>query len=150
MEALAAAVLVIHLSWILWVIFGALWTRGRPWLAVFHVLSLVWGIIVEVGPWPCPLTLAEQWFEAKASQHTWTGGFLVHCLDSTGLSKPSGIGDHRFRRGGVHVKPGDLWVAVLEGRPQLSPMAVVAKRSLTSSNLRGKGFSVWLRIFQGD
>ncbi len=83
MEALAAAVLVIHLSWILWIIFGALWTRGRPWLAVFHVLSLVWGIIVEVGPWPCPLTLAEQWFEAKASQHTWTGGFLVHCLDST-------------------------------------------------------------------
>jgi hypothetical protein len=83
MEALAAAVLVIHLSWILWIIFGALWTRGRPWLAVFHVLSLVWGIIVEVGPWPCPLTLAEQWFEGKASQHTWTGGFLVHCLDST-------------------------------------------------------------------
>jgi hypothetical protein len=29
------------------------------------------------------LTLAEQWFEAKASQHIWTGGFLVHCLDST-------------------------------------------------------------------
>jgi hypothetical protein len=83
MEALAAAVLVIHLSWILWVIFGALWTRERPRLAVFHVLSLVWGIIVEVGPWPCPLTLAEQWFEGKASQHTWTGDFLVHCLDST-------------------------------------------------------------------
>ena len=68
---------------ILWVIFGALWTRRRPWLALFHVLSLVWGIIVEIGPWPCPLTLAEQSFEAKASQHTWTGGFLVHCLDST-------------------------------------------------------------------
>jgi hypothetical protein len=83
MEALAAAVLVLHLVWILWAIAGALWTRGRPWLTVFHVLSLIWGIIVEVGPWPCPLTLAEQWLEARAGMHTWAaGGFLVHYLEA--------------------------------------------------------------------
>jgi hypothetical protein len=87
MEALAVAVLVLHLVWILWAIAGALWTRGRPWLTVFHVLSLIWGIIVEVGPWPCPLTLAEQWLEARAgmhaSAHTWASGFLVHYLEAT-------------------------------------------------------------------
>lgn len=86
MEALAAAVPVLHLAWISWAIAGALWTRGRPWLTAFHVLSLTWGIIVEVGPWPCPLTLAEQWLEAKAgthaSTHTWAGGFLVHYLEA--------------------------------------------------------------------
>ena len=86
MEALAVAVLVLHLAWILWAIAGALWTRGRPWLTAFHVLSLIWGIIVEVGPWPCPLTLAEQWLEARAgmhaSAHTWAGGFLVHYLEA--------------------------------------------------------------------
>jgi hypothetical protein len=87
MEALAAAVLVLHLAWIIWAILGALWTRGRPWLTAFHVLSLIWGIIVEVGPWPCPLTLAEQWLEARAGMYTpiqtWTGGFLVHYLSAT-------------------------------------------------------------------
>jgi Protein of Unknown function (DUF2784) len=83
MEALAAIVLILHLAWILWAIVGALWTRGRPWLTVFHVLSLIWGIVVEVGPWPCPLTLAEQWLEAKARMNTWTGGFLVHYLEAT-------------------------------------------------------------------
>jgi len=83
MEALAAAVLAIHLAWILWAITGTLWTRGRPWLTAFHVLSLIWGIIVEAGPWPCPLTLAEQYLEARTGAHTWTGGFLVHYLDKT-------------------------------------------------------------------
>ncbi len=83
MGALLAAVLVLHLTWILWAIAGALWTRGHPWWTAFHVVSLIWGIIVEVGPWPCPLTLAEQWLEAKAHMHTWTGGFLVHYLEAT-------------------------------------------------------------------
>lgn len=82
-EALAAAVLAIHLAWILWAVTGTLWTRGRPWLTAFHVLCLVWGIIVEVGPWPCPLTLAEQSLEARAGMHTWTGSFLVHYLGKT-------------------------------------------------------------------
>jgi hypothetical protein len=82
MEVLAAAVLVLHLTWILWAITGALWTRGRVWLTAFHVLSLIWGIIVELAPVPCPLTLTEQWLEARAGMHTWTGGFLVHYLDA--------------------------------------------------------------------
>ncbi|MGB7134511.1 MAG: DUF2784 family protein, partial [Acidobacteriaceae bacterium] len=51
MRLLAALVLAIHLTWILFVIFGALVTRGRPWLTGFHLASLVWGIVVEVGPW---------------------------------------------------------------------------------------------------
>jgi hypothetical protein len=90
-EALAVVVLCLHLAWILWAIAGAWWTRGRPWLTAFHVLSLIWGIIVEAGPWPCPLTLAEQWLEARAGMHTpnqspnhsWNGGFLVHYLEAT-------------------------------------------------------------------
>lgn len=81
MEVLVAVVLVLHLIWILWAIFGALATRGRPWLMAFHVLSLIWGMIVEAGPWPCPLTLAEQALETRAGMQTWTGGFLVHWLE---------------------------------------------------------------------
>jgi hypothetical protein len=34
MELLASLVLAIHLLWILWVINGAFWTRGRPLLTV--------------------------------------------------------------------------------------------------------------------
>ena len=74
--------LVAHLAWILWVIFGALWTKNRPLLAGFHIASLVWGIVVELGPWPCPLTLAEEFFERGSGADMYRAGFLVHFLDS--------------------------------------------------------------------
>jgi Protein of Unknown function (DUF2784) len=81
MEALAILALAIHLVWIIWVIGGAFWTRGRMLLTTFHVLSLAWGIIVELSPWPCPLTLAEQYFEHRGGVDTYKGGFLLHNLD---------------------------------------------------------------------
>ncbi len=77
----AALVLLAHLVWILLVIFGGLWTRGRPVLTGLHVASLIWGVIVELGPWPCPLTLAEQFLEMRAGIDPYRGGFLVHYLD---------------------------------------------------------------------
>jgi Protein of Unknown function (DUF2784) len=82
LQILPPLVVALHLAWILWVITGALWTRGRPWLTTFHVASLVWGIIVETCPIDCPLTLAEQTLEARASSHAFSGGFLLHTLDA--------------------------------------------------------------------
>ncbi len=82
MKLLAALVLVAHLAWILWVVFGALATRGRPWLTGFHIASIVWGIIAEVGPWSCPLTVLEERFESAAGAPSYAGDFLVHYLDA--------------------------------------------------------------------
>ena len=81
MEILASVVLAVHLLWILWVIFGAFCTRGHIFLAVFHILSLAWGITVEVSPLPCPLTAAEQFFERMSGAETYRGAFLLHLLD---------------------------------------------------------------------
>ena len=80
MRALAAATLVVHLAFIVWVIFGALLARGRRWLKALHLLSLVYAVVIEIGPWPCPLTLAEQYFESRAGIEPYQGGFLVHYL----------------------------------------------------------------------
>ena len=80
--ALAAIfVLFLHLIWLALVIFGAFWTRGRPVLTALHVIALFWGIVVELSPWPCPLTLAEQYFEARVGS-AYQGGFLLHYLDA--------------------------------------------------------------------
>src|SRR5579875_3461605 len=81
MEFLASVVLAIHLLWILWVILGAFWTRGHPFLTAFHILSLLWGIVVEVSPLPCPLTLAEQFFEERGGAQAYQGAFVTHLLD---------------------------------------------------------------------
>ncbi len=82
MALLAAFILAVHLAWLVLVIFGALWTRGRPVWSALHILALVWGVIVEVGPWPCPLTLAEQYFEGRLGRPVSQGGFLLHYLDA--------------------------------------------------------------------
>ena len=63
---MADAALILHLAFIGWVIFGALFTRGRPRFALVHVASVAYGIISETTPLVCPLTLAENYFEARA------------------------------------------------------------------------------------
>ncbi|HEY2003353.1 MAG TPA: DUF2784 domain-containing protein [Acidobacteriaceae bacterium] len=79
---LSVLVLAVHLLWLALVIFGALWTRGRPVWTTLHILALLWGIAVEVSPWPCPLTLAENYFEARAGLAAYQGSFLLHYLDA--------------------------------------------------------------------
>jgi Protein of Unknown function (DUF2784) len=80
-RGLAICVLIVHALFILWVIFGAFLTRSRPLLRWLHIASLIWGVLTELTPWPCPLTLLENWFEAKAGVDPYQGGFLLHYLD---------------------------------------------------------------------
>jgi hypothetical protein len=80
-SSLAIFVLLLHALFILWVVFGALVTRSRPVFRWLHIASLVWGILTELLPWPCPLTLLENWLEGKAGVEPYQGGFLLHYLD---------------------------------------------------------------------
>ncbi len=80
-SALATAVLFLHALFILWVVFGAFLTRSRPILRWLHIGSLLWGILTEILPWRCPLTLLEDWLESRAGIEPYQGGFLLHYLD---------------------------------------------------------------------
>jgi hypothetical protein len=80
-SSLAVVVLLVHALFIVWVVFGALLTRSLPILRGLHIASLIWGILTELLPWPCPLTLLENWLEAKAGVEPYQGGFLLHYLD---------------------------------------------------------------------
>ena len=80
--ALAAAVLTLHLAWIVWVALGWLLTRSRPWLRALHILSLLYSIVIELGPWWCPLTLVEQWAQSRAGMAPYQESFLIHYLEA--------------------------------------------------------------------
>jgi hypothetical protein len=80
-KAAAVGVLLLHALWLLWVIFGAFFTRGRRVLTAVHLASLVWGLAVEVGPWPCPLTALEQSLQERAGVTPYSDSFIVHYLD---------------------------------------------------------------------
>ena len=79
-RALATLALLLHVFFILWVVFGALVARSRPILAVLHIASLIWGVVTELFV-PCPLTLLENWLEQKAGIAPYQGSFLLHYLD---------------------------------------------------------------------
>jgi hypothetical protein len=80
-SAFATAVLFLHALFIVWVVFGVVVTRSRPILRWLHIISLIWGIVTELLPWPCPLTLLENWLEQKAGVEPYQGGFLLHYMD---------------------------------------------------------------------
>ena len=81
--ALAQAVLVVHLLFILWVIGGALLVRRHPELQWAHIASLAYSIFIEVVPWPpCPLTVLEQMLEDRAGMQAYHGSFFLHYLDA--------------------------------------------------------------------
>lgn len=79
-KSAALFVLALHLGFILWVIFGAFWTRRRPVLTALHLASLVWGILIELLPWTCPLTWLEETLRARAGYAPYHGSFLMHYL----------------------------------------------------------------------
>ena len=79
-RTLADAVLLLHLGFILFVVFGALLVaRRRRWLAV-HLAAAAWGVLVEATGAVCPLTWAEVHFRQLAGEAGYQGSFVDHYL----------------------------------------------------------------------
>jgi hypothetical protein len=77
---LADAVLLLHLGFILFVVFGALLVaRRRRWLPV-HLAAAGWGFLVEATGAVCPLTWAEIHFRRLAGGAGYEGGCIEHYL----------------------------------------------------------------------
>ena len=74
-RAMAASVVSLHAAYIAWVIFGALFTRGRPRLAALHVATLVYGVIIEIFGFWCPLTALEDWLQVRGGVSVYRGPF---------------------------------------------------------------------------
>jgi len=86
---LADAVLLFHLGFILFVIFGALLVaRRRRWSPV-HLAAAGWGVLVEATGAVCPLTWAELYFRRLAGEAGYQGGFIDHYL--VPLIYPAGL-----------------------------------------------------------
>ncbi|MDD5033645.1 MAG: DUF2784 domain-containing protein [Methylococcaceae bacterium] len=76
----ADILLIVHFIFILFVLLGGLlvlWRSGLVWL---HLPAAVWGVIVELSGWICPLTPLEQKLRLKAGSLGYEGGFVEHYL----------------------------------------------------------------------
>ena len=77
---LADLVVLLHLLFIVFVLAGgflALRWRRLPWL---HLPCAIWGGLVELAGWFCPLTPLENRLRMAAGEAGYEGGFVAHYL----------------------------------------------------------------------
>jgi len=77
---LADAVLLTHLAFILFVILGGVLVMWRRWFVFIHIPAAIWGVLIEVSGWICPLTYLENHLRRQAGQSGYAESFIEHYL----------------------------------------------------------------------
>ena len=79
-QAAATAIALLHLAFIVFVLFGGLFDLRWPKLAWVHLPAAVWGVMIEFFGWWCPLTKWENHFLRQAGKAGYDGGFVAHYI----------------------------------------------------------------------
>jgi hypothetical protein len=77
---LADLVLGLHLLFVVFVVLGGLLLVRWPRLAWMHLPAAIWGAMIELGGWICPLTPLENTLRARAGEAGYRGGFIEHYI----------------------------------------------------------------------
>jgi hypothetical protein len=79
-QLLADLVVLIHLAFVLFVVFGGLLILRRRRIAWLHVPAFVWAAAIEFGGWICPLTPLENRLREMSGEAGYAGGFVERYL----------------------------------------------------------------------
>lgn len=77
---LAAAIVVLHLAFILFAALGGLLALRWRWIPWVHLPAVAWAAIVELTDRVCPLTPLEITLRHAAGQPGYAGDFVEHYL----------------------------------------------------------------------
>jgi hypothetical protein len=79
-EVLADSVLVLHLTFILFVVLGGVLALKWPRAAWAHLPAAAWGAVVELAGWICPLTPLEVALRRAAGSAAYDTTFVERYL----------------------------------------------------------------------
>ena len=79
-KILADLTILLHLAFILFVLFGGLFCLRWKWFYGVHLPAFIWGILIELAGWLCPLTPLENYFYGLAGESGYSGGFIEHYI----------------------------------------------------------------------
>jgi hypothetical protein len=77
---LAFLILTIHLIFILFVLLGGLLALRWPLAPWLHIPCAIWGVLIELRGWICPLTPLENTLRRAGGGDGYSEGFIEHYL----------------------------------------------------------------------
>ena len=78
----ADIIVVLHLLWILFLIFGAFPGRRYKWIKVVHIGGVIYALIIQVFGWFCPLTHLEAWLRRMHDpSQSYSGSFIIYYIE---------------------------------------------------------------------
>ena len=76
----ADAVVLLHLGYVMFVVAGGLLVFRWRWIGLLHLPAVLWGVLLELLGWLCPLTPLELRLREAAGQQGYSGGFIEHYI----------------------------------------------------------------------
>jgi hypothetical protein len=76
----ADVVLVLHLAFVVFVVAGGFLTWRWPAVGFVHLPVALYGVIIELVGFRCPLTPLEKWLRRRAGSTGYDGGFVEHYI----------------------------------------------------------------------
>ena len=125
---LADLLVVVHLTFVLFVVLGGALVLWRRRLALLHIPVAVWGVYVELSGRVCPLTPLEVRLRSLGGQAGYSGGFVEHYL--LPVLYPSGL-----------IRQEQVWLGSLVGVLTLGIAGLVLRRMAKSrgGGMKGPG-----------
>jgi uncharacterized membrane protein YhhN len=77
---LADLIVVAHFAFVLFVVLGGLLVLRWPRLAYVHVPIAIYGVLIELVGWICPLTPLENSLRVRAGEAGYEGSFVEHYI----------------------------------------------------------------------
>jgi len=74
----ADCILLLHLAFTLYTVLGGFLVLRRPSLLWLHLAAVLWGVVIELADWTCPLTPLENFLRERAGESGYAGGFIEH------------------------------------------------------------------------
>jgi hypothetical protein len=73
---------LIHFSWIVFLIFGAIIGRYINWVKILHISGLGFALLIQIAGWYCPLTYIEIWFRNRGDPSgTYKASFIINYVE---------------------------------------------------------------------
>ncbi len=80
---LADLTVIVHLAFVLFVVFGGLLVLRWRRVAWLHLPAAAWGAWIEFAGWICPLTPLENWLRERGGRPAYTSSFVERYLIPT-------------------------------------------------------------------